>query len=148
MSILMSVSESRLKLIWQRIISGASTNLTHPVLVDDIDDDDEAAVVLAVVHQGHPPDLHEPLERLHKHNNSSSSSNNNARISINPILSPTPPRRRAEFGDNTLPFPSCGDGDGERAKRRRDEREGRRSATRGEEGSDAAGLYSRGGGSA
>ena len=37
---------------------------THPVLVDDVDDDDEAAVVLAVVHQGHPPDLHEPLERL------------------------------------------------------------------------------------
>jgi hypothetical protein len=38
---------------------------THPVLVDDIDDDDEAAVVLAVVHQGDPPDLDEPLERLH-----------------------------------------------------------------------------------
>ena len=38
---------------------------THPVLVDDVDDDDQPAVVLAVVHQGHPPDLDEPLERLH-----------------------------------------------------------------------------------
>ena len=37
----------------------------YPVLVDDVDDDDEAAIVLAVVHQGHTPDLHEPLERLH-----------------------------------------------------------------------------------
>jgi hypothetical protein len=42
---------------------------THPVLVDDVDDDDQPAVVLAVVHEGHPPDLHEPLERLQKHGN-------------------------------------------------------------------------------
>ena len=38
---------------------------THPVLVDDVDDNDEAAILLAVVHKGHSPDLHEPLERLH-----------------------------------------------------------------------------------
>ena len=40
---------------------------THPVLVDDVDDNDEAAILLAVVHKGHSPDLHEPLERLQNH---------------------------------------------------------------------------------
>jgi hypothetical protein len=42
--------------------------LTHPVLVDDVDDDDEAAILLAVVYKGHSPDLHEPLERLRNRN--------------------------------------------------------------------------------
>jgi hypothetical protein len=36
----------------------------YSVLVDDIDDDDELAVVLAVVDEGDPSDLHVPLERL------------------------------------------------------------------------------------
>ena len=49
---------------------------THPVLVNNVDDDDEAAVVLAVVHQGHPPDQHEPLERLYKHKNKATMVNN------------------------------------------------------------------------
>lgn len=50
-------------------------DLKYPVLVDDIDDDNEAAIVLAVVHEGHPPDLHKPLERLHKNNEASSLTN-------------------------------------------------------------------------
>ena len=42
---------------------------THPILVNNVDDDDKAAVILAVVHQGDPLDLHEPLELLHEHKN-------------------------------------------------------------------------------
>ena len=49
---------------------------THPVLVNNVDDDDEAAVVLAVVHQGHPPDQHEPLERQYEHKNKATMVNN------------------------------------------------------------------------
>lgn len=36
----------------------------HSVLVDDVDDDDELAIVLAVVDEGNPPDLYVPLENL------------------------------------------------------------------------------------
>jgi hypothetical protein len=61
--------------------SGGEEDPTHPVLVDDIYDDNEAAVVLAVVDQGHPPNLHEPLERLCSHHNNI----NKARI-ISPHL--------------------------------------------------------------
>lgn len=53
----------------KRTTRSGEGDLADPVLVDDVDDDDEAAVVLAVVHQGHPPDLDKPLERLHKHDN-------------------------------------------------------------------------------
>ena len=115
------------------------TDLTHPVLVDDIDNDDEAAVVLAVVHQGHPPDLHEPLERLHS-------------------TSTVTTRASAHTDETTgkisrqLPTISAGRRRLMLRRRRRCGGETRggeaRSAARGEEGSDVVGLYSGGGGSA
>lgn len=39
--------------------------MMYPVLIDDINDDDELPVLLAIVNQGHPPNLDVPLERLH-----------------------------------------------------------------------------------
>lgn len=36
----------------------------YSVLVDDVDDNDKPAILLAVVDEGHPPDLHVPLEHL------------------------------------------------------------------------------------
>lgn len=39
----------------------------YSVLVDDIDDDDELAIVFAVVDEGNPPDLYVSLERLPIH---------------------------------------------------------------------------------
>jgi hypothetical protein len=50
-------------------IGSGEEDQTDPILVDDVDDDDEPAVVLAVVHKGHPPDLDIPVERLQKHDN-------------------------------------------------------------------------------
>lgn len=38
--------------------------MAYSILVDDIDNDDELPVVLAVVDEGDPPDLDESLERL------------------------------------------------------------------------------------
>ena len=40
----------------------------YSVLVDDIDDNDELAIVFAVVDEGNPPDLYVSLERLPFHN--------------------------------------------------------------------------------
>lgn len=37
---------------------------TYSVLVNDIDNDDELSIVFAVVDEGDPSDLNEPLERL------------------------------------------------------------------------------------
>ena len=36
----------------------------YSVLVDDVDDDDEPAIFLAVVDEGNPPDLNVSLESL------------------------------------------------------------------------------------
>lgn len=38
--------------------------MKYPVLVDDINDDDELPIVLAVVNQRHSSYLHVPFERL------------------------------------------------------------------------------------
>ena len=38
----------------------------YPILVDDVDDDDELSVFLAIVDQSDPSDLHVPLEHLYK----------------------------------------------------------------------------------
>jgi len=92
MSILISVRESLLKLTWDLTISGASTSaydkkentnskkasklicikmkkvktrvVSYSVLVNDVDDDDELAIFLAVVDESNPSDLDVPLERL------------------------------------------------------------------------------------
>lgn len=40
--------------------------ITHSVLVDDVDDDNESAILLAVVDKSNPSDLDVPLERLNK----------------------------------------------------------------------------------
>ena len=36
----------------------------YSVLVDDVDDDNELSIVIAVVDESHPSDLNVPLERL------------------------------------------------------------------------------------
>jgi hypothetical protein len=38
----------------------------YPSLVDDINDDNELSIILAVVDKCNSPDLNEPLERLNK----------------------------------------------------------------------------------
>lgn len=47
-------------------MGGRFSGRPYPVLVDDIHDDNEPPVVLAVVDEGHAPDLHVPLENLWK----------------------------------------------------------------------------------
>jgi hypothetical protein len=44
---------------------GEQRRKAHPVLIDDIDNNDELAVILAVVDKSHSPNLDVPLERLH-----------------------------------------------------------------------------------
>ena len=39
---------------------------SYSVLINDVDNDDEPAIFLAVVDLGNPPDLNVPLERLNK----------------------------------------------------------------------------------